>query len=113
MTTIRTKPCCPKVREGNTGYDIVVPSDTTVKIMVEEGLLEQTEPDQMENFKNVDKRFVNVYWDDGRHYTVPWQFGITSFAVDTAKFSRPDRYVGHHVQSARRAEGARSTCWMT
>lgn len=78
-----------KVREGNTGYDIVVPSDYTVKIMVEEGLLEQTEPDQMENFKNVDKRFVNVYWDDGRHYTVPWQFGITSFAVDTAKFSGP------------------------
>ena len=32
-----------KVREGNTGYDIVVPSDYTVKIMIEEGLLEKTE----------------------------------------------------------------------
>ena len=29
-----------KVRAGNSGYDIVVPSDYTVKIMVEEGLLE-------------------------------------------------------------------------
>ena len=78
-----------KVREGNTGYDIVVPSDYTVKIMVDEGLLEKTEPDQMENFKNVIPKFIDVYWDSGRHYTVPWQFGITSFAVDTAKYSGP------------------------
>ena len=33
-----------KVRAGNSGYDIVVPSDYTVKIMVDEGLLEKTEP---------------------------------------------------------------------
>ncbi len=76
-----------KVRAGNSGYDIVVPSDYTVKIMVEEGLLEKTEPDQMANFKNMRPEFVDVYWDSGRHYTVPWQFGTTAFAVDTAKYS--------------------------
>lgn len=75
-----------KVRAGNSGYDIVVPSDYTVKIMVEEGLLEKTEPDQMSNFKNMRPEFVHVYWDDGRHYTVPWQFGTTAFAVDTSKY---------------------------
>ena len=36
-----------KVRTGNTGYDIVVPSDYTVKIMIADGLLEKTEPNQM------------------------------------------------------------------
>ncbi len=65
-----------KVRAGNTGYDIVVPSDYTVKIMIDEGLLEKTEPDQMSNFKNIDAaNIVDVYWDKGRHYTVPWQIG--------------------------------------
>ena len=34
-----------KVRAGNTGYDIVVPSDYTVKIMIDEGMLEKTEPE--------------------------------------------------------------------
>src|SRR5215471_5693650 len=58
-----------KVRAGNSGYDIVVPSDYTVKIMVEEGLLEKTEPNAMPNGKNIDPRFVDVYWDSGRHYT--------------------------------------------
>ncbi len=75
-----------KVRAGNSGYDIVVPSDYTVKIMIDDGLLEKTEPGSMENAKNIDPRFLNVYWDDGRHYSVPWQFGKTNFVVDTAKY---------------------------
>ena len=75
-----------KVRAGNSGYDIVVPSDYTVKIMVGDGLLEKTEPSAMENGKNINPKFLNVYWDDGRHYSVPWQFGKTTFAVDTSKF---------------------------
>ena len=37
-----------------------------------EGLLLETRPDQMENFKNVDPRWVDVPFDPGRHYTVPW-----------------------------------------
>ena len=52
-----------KVRAGGTGYDIVVPSDYTVKIMVEEGMLAETHPNQMPNFKNVKPEFVTVYWD--------------------------------------------------
>jgi len=75
-----------KVRAGGTGFDVVVPSDYTVKIMVDEGMLAKTEPDQMDNFKNVDPRWVNVYWDSGRHYTVPWQTGTTTFTIDTAKY---------------------------
>ena len=75
-----------KVRAGGTGYDIVVPSDYTVKIMVEQGMLAETHPNQMANFKNVKPQFVNIYWDPGRNYTVPWQFGTTAFMVDTSKF---------------------------
>lgn len=76
-----------KVQEGNTGYDIVVPGDYMVQIMIEQGLLEQVEPNQMENFKNVDPKWVDVYWDQGRHYSVPWQWGTTSFTVDTAVYT--------------------------
>jgi spermidine/putrescine transport system substrate-binding protein len=76
-----------KVRAGNSGFDIVVPSDFTVKIMIDEGLLEKTEPNKMPNFKNMDPRWVNVYWDDGRNYSVPWQIGMTALTVDTAKYS--------------------------
>ncbi len=75
-----------KVKAGNSGYDIVVPSDYTAAIMISEGLLEKTEPNAMANFKNMDPRWVDIYWDAGRHYTVPWQIGMTSLTVDTARF---------------------------
>jgi len=75
-----------KIEAGNSGYDIVVPADYMVKIMIDKDLLEKVEPDKMENFRNVDPRWINVYWDDGRHYTVPWQWGTTSFSVDTSVY---------------------------
>ncbi|GAB5468902.1 MAG: extracellular solute-binding protein [Rhodospirillales bacterium] len=75
-----------KVRAGNSGYDIVVPTDYTVKIMIDEGLLAETKPNEMENFKNVDPKWVDLYFDEGRNYSVPWQWGTTTFAVDTAVY---------------------------
>jgi spermidine/putrescine transport system substrate-binding protein len=76
-----------KVRAGGHGFDIVVPSANYVPIWVKEGLLLEARPDQMENFKNVDPRWVDVDWDPGRHYTVPWQWGITGIGVNTKVYS--------------------------
>jgi spermidine/putrescine transport system substrate-binding protein len=75
-----------KVRAGHTGYDIVVPSDYTVKIMADAGMLAATRPNQMSNFKNMDPKWINVYWDPGRNYSVPWQTGTTALTVNTAKY---------------------------
>jgi spermidine/putrescine transport system substrate-binding protein len=76
-----------KVKAGGHGFDIVVPSASYVPIWIREGLLMETRPDQMENFSNVDERWVNVDWDPGRHYTVPWQWGSTGVAVNTSAYS--------------------------
>ncbi|SMF65251.1 spermidine/putrescine transport system substrate-binding protein [Tistlia consotensis] len=75
-----------KIKGGAAGYDIVVPSDYMVSVMAGEGLLEKTEPNQMANFKNINPKWIEVYWDKGRHYTVPWQWGTTAFTVDTAVY---------------------------
>ncbi len=75
-----------KVRAGGHGFDIVVPSANYVPIWVKEGLLLESRPDQMENFKNVDERWVNVPWDSGRHYSVPWLWGLTGVGVNTTLY---------------------------
>ncbi len=75
-----------KVKPGGSGYDVVVPGDYMIAIMIEEGLLLESNPNQMENFKNVEDRWVGVYWDPGRKYSVPWQWGTTSFTVNTATY---------------------------
>lgn len=72
-----------KIRAGGHGFDIVVPSANYVPIFVKEGLLLEARPDQMENFKNVEERWVNVPWDEGRRYTVPWLWGVSGIGVNT------------------------------
>ncbi len=76
-----------KVRAGGHGFDMVVPSANYVPVWVKEGLLLEARPDQMENFKNVDEKWVNVEWDPGRHYTVPWLWGLTGIGVNTKVYS--------------------------
>lgn len=78
-----------KVRQGGHGFDIVVPSASSIPIWIQEGLLLETRPDQMENFKNMDPRWVDVPFDPGRHYTVPWQWGTNGILVNT-KFYKGD-----------------------
>ncbi len=75
-----------KVKAGGHGFDIVVPSANYVPIFIGEGLLMETRPDQMANFKNVDPRWVDVPWDPGRRYTVPWQWGTTGIALNTEAY---------------------------
>lgn len=72
-----------KLKSGVTGYDVAVPGDYMVAILIKEGLLEKVEPNQLSNFKNMKKELIDVYFDKGRHYSIPYQFGTTSFMVDT------------------------------
>jgi spermidine/putrescine transport system substrate-binding protein len=77
-----------KVRAGGHGFDMVVPSGNFMPIWIQEGLLLETRPDQMENFKNVAPEWVNVPYDPGRRYSVPWQWGTVGVSV------RADAYKG-------------------
>ncbi len=72
-----------KVRAGGHGFDMVVPSANFLPIWISEGLLLESRPDQMENFKNVDTRWANPEFDPGRHYSVPWQWGTVGVSVRT------------------------------
>lgn len=71
-----------KIEAGGHGFDIVVPSASVVPIYVEKGLLLKSDPNAMENFKNVDPDWVDVAWDPGRSYTVPYVWGTTGVMVN-------------------------------
>jgi len=45
-----------KIRAGGHGFDIVVPSASFVPVWIKDGLLLESRPDQMENFKNMDPK---------------------------------------------------------
>ena len=76
-----------KVKAGGHGFDVVVPSGTYVPIWIGEGLLMETKPNEMPNFGNMDPQWVDVDFDQGRNYTVPWQWGTVGLTVNTSVYS--------------------------
>ena len=75
-----------KIKAGGHGFDIVVPSSKYVPIFVDEALLMKSNPNEMENFKHMNDRWVDVEFDPGREYSVPWQWGTVGVTVDTAVY---------------------------
>jgi Bacterial extracellular solute-binding protein len=78
-----------KVKAGAHGFDIVVPSANFLPVWIDDGLLLESRPDQMENFTHVDPQWVDVPFDPGRRYSVPWQWGVTGVAVNTEHYKGP------------------------
>ena len=75
-----------KLQAGATGYDIVVPSHNFVQIMVGEGLLQPINAADLAGYDNLNADFTSPSWDENNAYTVPWQWGTTSFTVNTDVF---------------------------
>ena len=76
-----------KVKAGGHGFDLVVPSASFIQIWIKEDLLLETRPDQMENFKHMDPKWVDVFYDPGRKYSVPWQWGTTGVTVNKSVYA--------------------------
>lgn len=71
-----------RIRQGNPGYDVVVPSDVNVYLMVEEGLLEPLDHSMLPNLEHVDPTFLDLRYDPDNRYTVPYQWGTVGLGYD-------------------------------
>jgi spermidine/putrescine-binding protein len=78
-----------KLQAGKTNYDVIIPSDYTVSILVGQKMLEPMDLDHLPNFVNVDDQFKNPSYDPGNQYSVPYQWGTVGIAVNTAKVTKP------------------------
>lgn len=75
-----------KVRAGNSGYDIVVPSDYAVQIMIAEGLAAPIDKALLPNIVHLDPNLLDQYFDKGNAYSIPYMYGITGIAYNTKFF---------------------------
>ena len=73
-----------KIEAGGHGFDLVVPTHQYVQIFVEKGLIVPLDLAKIPNHGNIAPEWMNVDWDPARAYTIPWQWGTTGIAVDTA-----------------------------
>lgn len=75
-----------KIRQGSTGFDVVVPSQSFIPIYIEEGLIAQTDPGQMENARNLEGIWRDPDFDRRRKYSVPWLWYTSGISVNTSVY---------------------------
>jgi len=63
------------LRQGDTSYDLVIPDNSTVGLMIEEGLLEELDHINIPNLENLAPIFETAAYDFGNIYSVPYQMG--------------------------------------
>jgi len=81
-----------KLRQGNPGYDIVVPTGVVIPQMVREGLLEEIDLSKIPNYANVTTALQKPTYDPDNKYTVPYQWGTIAIGYNKEA-------VGHDVTS--------------
>jgi len=78
-----------KVRQGGSGFDIAVPSQSHLPIWIAEGLILETDVGKMENAKNIMPEWSNPDFDPGRKYSAPWLWGTVGVVVNTDVYKGP------------------------
>ncbi len=82
-----------KLRGGNQGYDVIVPSNDFVERMVSADMLMPLDQAQIPNFKNVAPEFQDVPFDPKRKYSMPYTWLLLGIGYRKSKVkSVPDSW---------------------
>lgn len=72
------------LKMGGTNYDVIIPSDYMISRLIEEGMLEKLNFDNIPNFANIDDRYKNLEYDPTNEYSVPYTWGIVGLIYNTS-----------------------------
>ncbi len=65
-----------KLRSGATSYDVIVPSDYMIERLINEGLLEPLNFDNIPNYAYIDPAYKDLFYDPENKYSIPYMFGM-------------------------------------
>jgi len=68
--------------QSGVAWDLIVPSDYMVGIMITEGLLTPLNKDALPNYGNLDPEFQALPYDPDGAYSVAYQYGTTGLGVN-------------------------------
>ena len=72
-----------KLKNGGTAYDIIIPSEYMVARMINEGMLETINMDNIPNMKHMDPGFVGLDHDPDNRYSVAYMWGTVGIIYNT------------------------------
>ncbi len=74
-----------RLRAGNPGFDVIVPSNEFVTRMGLAGMLAPLDHAKIPNFSNIPPEFMEVPYDPGREYSAPYTWLVTGIGYRKSK----------------------------
>ncbi|WP_338471465.1 ABC transporter substrate-binding protein [Niallia sp. XMNu-256] len=71
-----------KIQQGGTSYDIAVPSEYMIEKMRNDDLLIPLDHSMLPNLKHIDSRFMDLPFDPGNQYSVPYFWGTVGIVYN-------------------------------
>jgi spermidine/putrescine-binding protein len=78
-----------KLQSGATGYDVAVPSDFMVAIMIQQGLLSELDQQALPNASMLEPHLQALPFDPEGRYAVPYLWGTVGIGYDSAVIPTP------------------------
>jgi spermidine/putrescine-binding protein len=79
------EPVLEKLQSGVADYDLVVPSDYMVRILIQLKLLRPLDKARLKNLGNLDPRFLDKEFDPHNGYSLPYLWGTTGYGYNKQK----------------------------
>jgi spermidine/putrescine transport system permease protein len=74
-----------KIMAGGGNYDVAVASDFMVEILAKQNLIQEIDKSRLTNLGNIDPQFMNLAFDPGNRYSVPYMWLAGIIAYDSSK----------------------------
>lgn len=74
-----------KLKEGNPGYDLIVPTNDYVERMIVANMLVPLDHSKIPNISNIDPVFRDAQFDPGRKYSLPYMWGTIGIGYRKSK----------------------------
>ncbi len=73
-----------KLKSGAVRYDIVIPSDYMIELMIEEGMLEEIDFSNIPNYQYILDDYKGLFYDPENKYSVPFSYGMVGIIYNTS-----------------------------
>lgn len=96
---------------GNSGFDIVVPTGPYIPQMLEKGLLQKLDKSLLPNIVNVDPQYLGRDWDPTNDYSVCKDWGSTGWIYNKTVITTEIK-TWQDFMDATKGEGSGRTSWL-
>ncbi len=76
-----------KIKNSNTKYDVLIPSDYMIERLIGENMLAPLNFENIPNYKLIDEKYKNLAFDPENKYSVPYMWGTLGILYDKTQVS--------------------------